>query len=620
MTDEELYWRYEDTIKRWEGAAGRLLVANGSIYAIRAELFEPLPSEVADDFVLPLLIAARGYRLVYEPSAIAEEELPIEGIENFLAKSRIVVRGLEAMRRYGREILGSGSIRIGQYLFHKCARWMMGFVLAGALLVSVAGATNPLLAIALAGQLSFYTLGLAAYLLARGGRVPAVLRVPFYFLLVNAAAAKGCWDFARGKKRAMWEKSQTTRRLRVAPGEVQVSVSRSPSKLIRAASILALLAAAGLSAEAAARFTYLIRGQLQELRNSVPEPTNLHSYEVKDDLNDGHWVLQPGATLTLREAIDEERSRGLVDRAQLLAESGKDLGASESEIVLRVNSDGYKGPEIDESYSRPRLLSIGDSSTFGTVIDYYSYPRSLERETTRLGSPVEVVNAGVNRYLPRNVLIRIDEFKALDPDITVLYLGWNALMGERSRVVDLTDRVFSVRAFRMLRARLGEGDHDPFARQLERRSAQKHPNPLSSDVRALDRYTPSFFGDVERIVAEMAASGSQVFVVTIPGLYRLDEEPTAGALSIGHLPRFTRNPFVLAKIANRYNQALRSLGTREDVQVIDVAAWSKDAFHPRHDYFVSATFPSEVGQEWIGKYLARKLKQLGALAPRKVLP
>ena len=200
MSDEELYWRYEDVIKVAEGRAGRLLVGNGSIYALRAALFRPIPGSVADDFAMPLLVAASGQRLVYAPGAVAEERLPAQGIENFRAKARIVTRGATALRLYWREVLRSGPLRVVQYLLHKVARWLMGFVLAALFVVSLAGASHPLLATALTAQVAFYLLGFAAWLLARRGPVPGLLRLPFYFLLVNAAALAGLLDFAIGRR------------------------------------------------------------------------------------------------------------------------------------------------------------------------------------------------------------------------------------------------------------------------------------------------------------------------------------------------------------------------------------------------------------------------------------
>ena len=390
-----------------------------------------------------------------------------------------------------------------------------------------------------------------------------------------------------------------------------------PSKLLRGALAVVLLTAAVLSVETAARLTYLLREQLLELRDPVVNPDNLRPFEMADSEHPDNWLLRPGATMTLRDAIGQKRASGVESRARLLAETAKRMGIDEDEIIMRVNSRGYKGAEIDGSHAKPRILTIGDSSTFGTVIDRYSFPRSLERELERLGFDVEVVNGRVGGYLAANVLIRIDEFKGLDPEITILHMGWNALKDERERVQDLTARAFSLRALGALWARWQQRSTRPFEPGREWKSVPKVPDPKAREVRALAGYEPSFIEAVEQIVLEMVSSGSHVFVATLPGLYRLDEMPTNQALAIGELPRFTNNPFVIAKIADRYNQALRSLGTVPNVDVIDLDAWSKDAFQPRHDYFVNAAFSTEIGQQRIGEFFAEVLARSGMLEPER---
>ena len=210
---EGLYWRYEDAIKRLEGELGRLLVANGSIYAIRRELFHAMPGAVADDFAVPLNVASEGYRLLYEPEAIAEERLPARVGEDFRAKARIVTRGLEAVWRYRREILRSGPMRVVQYLFHKILRWLAPVLLIALWVVSVRGGSDdPVIGAALVLQATFYVLALYGFLLAGRSSTPAPVRVPLHFCLVNAAALKGLFDFLLRRERSIWDKSETTRR------------------------------------------------------------------------------------------------------------------------------------------------------------------------------------------------------------------------------------------------------------------------------------------------------------------------------------------------------------------------------------------------------------------------
>ena len=53
---EGSYWRYEQYLKRRESLLGSLVGANGSIYALRRELFEELDPAIISDFIMANLI------------------------------------------------------------------------------------------------------------------------------------------------------------------------------------------------------------------------------------------------------------------------------------------------------------------------------------------------------------------------------------------------------------------------------------------------------------------------------------------------------------------------------------------------------------------------------------
>jgi cellulose synthase/poly-beta-1,6-N-acetylglucosamine synthase-like glycosyltransferase len=209
---ENLYWRYEDAIKGWEGQLGRLLVANGSIYAVRREHFEEMPGSVADDFVVPLVTFQKGVRLVYEPGAVAEERPPIRAAEDFRSKARIVTRGLEAVLRYRARIVASGPLRVTQYVLHKVLRWLAPLLLIALVAASLGGRRDPLIAAALLAQIVFYLLAVWGLLVRDRPEAPTIVRIPFHFCLTNAAALKGLVDFLARRERAVWEKSASTRR------------------------------------------------------------------------------------------------------------------------------------------------------------------------------------------------------------------------------------------------------------------------------------------------------------------------------------------------------------------------------------------------------------------------
>src|SRR6185312_14004596 len=73
---DSLYWKYETFLKKCESRLGALLGSNGAIYAMRTELWSPIPAgTIVDDFVIPLMARQRtGCRIVYDCDAVANEE------------------------------------------------------------------------------------------------------------------------------------------------------------------------------------------------------------------------------------------------------------------------------------------------------------------------------------------------------------------------------------------------------------------------------------------------------------------------------------------------------------------------------------------------------------------
>jgi len=69
-----LYWRYEKLIRSFESRVHSVVGATGAIYAIRRELFTPLPEEtILDDVMIPLRIVLAGKRVVFDASATAAD-------------------------------------------------------------------------------------------------------------------------------------------------------------------------------------------------------------------------------------------------------------------------------------------------------------------------------------------------------------------------------------------------------------------------------------------------------------------------------------------------------------------------------------------------------------------
>jgi lysophospholipase L1-like esterase len=368
--------------------------------------------------------------------------------------------------------------------------------------------------------------------------------------------------------------------------------------------VLMMILLVGIVVEAGARLIFNFKEQIVAWAGIGLE---LDVYEMPDPRHPGNWVLKPGFSQTLEQAVKAKKKSGRVLGANYLEVSRPQT--QEEEVILQINQDGFRGSEIDKTHSRLRILTIGDSCTFG-LLGVKPYPGVLEYELHRMGSDVEVVNGGVEGYSPRNVLLRIEDFKTLKPEITTVYVGWNALYSENEITEGLERYLYSLKIIRITYPRLLRATMSPQEAALRAYNKAKRPDPNALTVKSLEGYVPSFMKDVEQIINEMQSVGSKVVLVTLPGLYIMEEEPSDLALKMGHLPTFTDNPYVLAKMSERYNVALRKLAKQYTLQVIDLEKWSKTALRPRDKYFFDAVHLHKKGQEMIGVYMAIELHSL----------
>lgn len=95
--EEDRYWRWDNRIKEAESATGEVVAGNGSILAIRRRLAEALPSYLANDFAWLNVVRLRGFKVCYDPTAIAREETAPTTSGEFRRRTRIMTRGLFAI-------------------------------------------------------------------------------------------------------------------------------------------------------------------------------------------------------------------------------------------------------------------------------------------------------------------------------------------------------------------------------------------------------------------------------------------------------------------------------------------------------------------------------------------
>ena len=200
------YMKYENFLRSIETRIGSVVGVDGGIDAMRKELYSPLNADQLPDFVQPLKVVEKGYRVVYESSAILKEASLQESGDEYRMRVRVTLRALWALKDMRQLLKGRGGMLFAWQLWsHKLLRYFCFVFLISALL------TNIYLAIGSSGYLLFFYLQLAGYLgaalspvLTRLQRDYLPLRLLYYFVLLNISSLHAVIKFLAGKKQVIW--------------------------------------------------------------------------------------------------------------------------------------------------------------------------------------------------------------------------------------------------------------------------------------------------------------------------------------------------------------------------------------------------------------------------------
>ncbi len=210
---EGLYWKYESLLKKLDSAFNSVVGAAGELFSFRRSLFEALPAGIIiEDFVLSMNIASKGYRVVYEPQAIAQETASSNMREEWRRKVRICAGGFQAIRIYSFLLnpLRFDTLSF-QFLSHRVLRWaVIPFLLPIIFLLTLVQAVGGELIwqLILGAQVVLYVAASLGLFYIHKEKLPTLIGIPFQFAMMNAAAYAGLFRYWGGKQSAVWEKSK----------------------------------------------------------------------------------------------------------------------------------------------------------------------------------------------------------------------------------------------------------------------------------------------------------------------------------------------------------------------------------------------------------------------------
>lgn len=210
---EGLYWKYESALKKWDSELNSVVGAAGELFSIRTELYEEPPQDsIVEDFYMTMRIAAKGYKVAYEPEAYAVETASASVAEELKRKIRIAAGGFQSIVRLANllNIFKHGLLSF-QYISHRVLRWTLAplslfLLFISSLILAQKGSTFH--QTIFAGQIAFYVLALGGYLLEKQKLKLKIFFVPYYFCIMNYAVFRGFFRYVSGGQSVLWERAK----------------------------------------------------------------------------------------------------------------------------------------------------------------------------------------------------------------------------------------------------------------------------------------------------------------------------------------------------------------------------------------------------------------------------
>lgn len=215
--DERAYWKFERALKVWQSQADSITSVWEPIYAIRRELFRPIPEGVAEAYFTSAQVLAAHRRLIFEPRAVAVDSAAKPARGEFRRKVWTITARLRSAWKM-RCLLNPFEYGFLAIQVFSCKLLRRLVVIPLLLLIITAPCLWSLgwfYQLVTAGQFVFHGAAALGFLLlgTRLGR-QNVLRFPFLFDMVYTATAAALFNLLAG----VWYNVWTTLPALIQPG------------------------------------------------------------------------------------------------------------------------------------------------------------------------------------------------------------------------------------------------------------------------------------------------------------------------------------------------------------------------------------------------------------------
>ena len=125
-----LYWNYEKQIRKLESKINSVAGATGAIYAIRKNLYKPIPSDILlDDVLIPMQVVLQGFRTIFDSTAKAYDWVSKDIKQEKRRKIRTLLGNWQLITKYPILLLPFKNPIWWQFISHKITRLFVPFFL-----------------------------------------------------------------------------------------------------------------------------------------------------------------------------------------------------------------------------------------------------------------------------------------------------------------------------------------------------------------------------------------------------------------------------------------------------------------------------------------------------------
>jgi poly-beta-1,6-N-acetyl-D-glucosamine synthase len=193
-----IYWRYERWLRWCEARVHSAVGVTGAVSAMRRSLWSPLPAGLLlDDVYTPMRLVLAGYRVAFNPAAVADETRQGVAGQEYRRKVRTLTGVFQLCAWLPGVLLPIRNPIWAQFVFHKLLRlltpyWMLA--IAAWVGIAVLGTASVQLLVASAAIVAVLGLVARGFAMRAVGAIREIALMQMAVVVATANGVRGRWN------------------------------------------------------------------------------------------------------------------------------------------------------------------------------------------------------------------------------------------------------------------------------------------------------------------------------------------------------------------------------------------------------------------------------------------